>query len=96
MKNSKESQKTVQDKITIKSFQSFNVIPNKLTIINHPKNLQRFSIVKGSGNFSVSLSDKNLANVNYDGQNQIFTLKPLKLGNLKVIITDLNIPNSEE
>ncbi|XP_078065799.1 nuclear pore membrane glycoprotein 210 [Mustelus asterias] len=65
------------------------VIPDNITIYNHPKVKAELSLKEGSGYFFINTSATNLAKVNYQEAQAIAQVQPMHPGILTVLVHDL-------
>ena len=64
------------------------IYPQNVSIYVRESNKYPLSILKGSGDFTIKLSDENLAKYNYDRTNRKLYITPLKQGILIVKVID--------
>ena len=64
------------------------IYPQNASIYVRENNIYPLSIIKGSGDFSIKLSDEDLAKYNYDKKNRKLYITPIKQGILIVKVID--------
>ena len=74
--------------INIKMIDVPEIYPTNASVYVRESNIYPLSIIKGSGDFSIKLSDDNLATFNYDKNNRKLYITPLRQGILIIKVID--------
>jgi hypothetical protein len=84
----------VSKKVSISVLNSLSVEPRSKLVFNSPAAQFRVSILKGSGNFKISLSDPTVAQAVLSYDNKYVTITPLKIGDTRLRVEDTQVLHS--
>lgn len=84
----------VKDKFRIEVVRNVDVQPKFKSMYLHKDNKYQFRILHGSGHFSVSINNTELADKVYVDQERTLTIIPKKEGPIEIRVEDVEIPDS--
>ncbi|XP_071973491.1 nuclear pore membrane glycoprotein 210-like isoform X2 [Engystomops pustulosus] len=67
------------------------ILPNDITVFNHPEVVETLSLVEGSGYFLVNVSDSQIASTAYEETENTVKVMPLHTGTVTLEVLDLCI-----
>lgn len=79
----------IHDSITLYLSSDTEVIPNNITLFNHPNNKGKVTVSQGSGYFELQLTSEDVAKVSFDVSKHELTIQPKNKGRLRVDLVDL-------
>ena len=84
----------VRDQLKIEIVKNVDVQPKFKSIFLHKGNRFTFKILHGSGHFSVSINNTDLADKLYIDSERVITIVPKKEGSIEIKVEDVEIPDS--
>lgn len=84
----------VSKRVSINVLNSLTVEPRSKLVFNSPDAQFRVEILKGSGNFKISLSDPSIALAVLSNDNKYVTITPLKIGDTRLRVEDTQVLDS--
>jgi len=84
----------LKDQLRLEVVKNVAIQPKYKSIYLHKDNKFTFKIVHGSGHFSVSINNTELADKHYIDGERVVTIIPKKEGPIEIKVEDVEIPDS--